>query len=78
MALAGTFYVLGGRGDSLTSQRSTIYAIDPATGSIHSAGRLSAALSDLTAVASGGKVLVIGGRDASGRVHDRLLEYEAR
>jgi Kelch motif len=77
-ALDGTLYVFGGRGDSLASQRRTIYAIDPRTGRVRSAGRLPVALSDVSAVTLGDRILVAGGRDAAGRVHDELLEYGLR
>jgi len=72
--LAGTFYVLGGRGDGLTSQRRGIWAIDPASGRVRAAGALPVALSDLGAVASGSQLVVAGGRDPRGIVHRELLE----
>jgi hypothetical protein len=78
VALRGTFYVLGGRGDALDSQRRTIRAIDQASGRARVVGRLPLALSDLSAVAFGGRILVVGGRDHRGRVHDRTLEFAPR
>ncbi len=72
--LAGTVYVLGGRGDGPTSQRRRIWAIDPASGRVRAAGALPYALSDLGAVAAGSGVVVAGGRDARGIVHRELLE----
>src|SRR5262249_782968 len=76
--LGGRFYVLGGRGDALTSQRAAIWMVDPQTGAVTRAGRLPIALSDLGAVATGGRILVAGGRDASGAVHDELWTLAAR
>ena len=72
-ALGSTFYVLGGRGDGLDSQSRGIWAI-AGTGAVRRAGRLPLALSDLSAVADGGRLLVAGGRDAHGRVHRELME----
>ncbi|MDX6732202.1 MAG: hypothetical protein QOC54_2150 [Baekduia sp.] len=77
--LGGQFLILGGRGDGLTSQRATIWAVDPGTGRLRRAGRLPVALSDLGAVtASSDGVLVAGGRDATGRVYDELWTLGAR
>jgi DNA-binding beta-propeller fold protein YncE len=70
--LGNTFYVLGGRGANLTSQTSRVWAVDVHSGRVRQAGRLPAALSDVGATASGGAVLVAGGRDSQGRVHDQL------
>jgi hypothetical protein len=39
---------------------------------VRSAGRLPVALSDLSAASLPGQVTVVGGRDASGRVHDEI------
>jgi hypothetical protein len=77
-ALGSTFYVLGGRDDSLTGQTSAIWAIDPASGHRRRAGRLPVGLSDLSAVTDRGRVLVVGGRDAGGRVHSEILELKPR
>ena len=66
------FYVLGGRGDAPDSQRRAIWAIDPRA-AVRRAGRLPVALSDLGAAASGGRLIVAGGRDRSGTVHARGL-----
>jgi YVTN family beta-propeller protein len=77
-ALGAVFYVVGGRGDALDSQRPGIWAVDAATGGVRSAGRLPRALSDLSAVASGSRLVVAGGRDARGGVHRELLELARR
>jgi hypothetical protein len=69
VVLDGTFYVLGGRGDALGSQRRAILAIDPASGRVRPAGRLPVALSDLSATVVGGRIVVVGGKDAGGTVH---------
>ncbi|MDX6686907.1 MAG: hypothetical protein QOF86_3035, partial [Baekduia sp.] len=71
-ALNGTFFVLGGRTDSLTGQRATIWAVTPATGRLRRAGSLPVGVSDAGAVTAGGHILVAGGRDAGGHVHDEL------
>jgi hypothetical protein len=76
--VAGTFFVLGGRGDALNSQRAGIWAVDPVTHRVRQAGRLPVALSDVGAAASGERILVAGGRDAGGRVHGQLWTLEAR
>ena len=78
VAVGGTFFVLGGRGDSPNSQSDSILAVDPRGGGVSPGGRLPAALSDLSAAVSGGRALVAGGRDPSGAVHDELLVMRAR
>jgi hypothetical protein len=45
---------------------------------VRSAGRLPLALSDLSAVALHGRLLVVGGRDRAGRVQSELLEMAPR
>lgn len=77
-SLGGTFYVIGGRGLSLTSQHATIYAVDPATGRVRVAGRLPTALSDIGAATTPKRALVVGGRDATGKVHDGILAMELK
>jgi YVTN family beta-propeller protein len=76
-ALAGTFYVLGGRGDATDGQRRGIWAIRP-SGSVRPAGRLPVALSDFGAVAHGGRIVVVGGRDRRGTVHGEAYELAPR
>jgi hypothetical protein len=71
-ALGHTVYVLGGRGEAASDVRAQIYAIDSATGRVRPAGRLPIALSDLQAVARAGRIVVVGGRDAHGVVHDEV------
>ena len=39
-SLNGWFYVIGGRGESLSDQRASILAVDPHSGAVHAAGRL--------------------------------------
>jgi hypothetical protein len=77
-ALGGNFYVLGGRGDALDSQRAAIWALDPTTRRLRHAGRLPVALSDLSAAAVGRHLVVVGGRDAAGTVHDERWTLRAR
>jgi hypothetical protein len=76
-ALDGTFYILGGRGDTTTAQRAAIWALTPG-GRLRRAGQLPVALSDLGAATAGAQILVAGGRDAQGRVHDELWKLAAR
>jgi hypothetical protein len=66
--------VIGGRGDALGSQRAAILSVDPATGRVARAGHLPVALSDTGAAAVGSRIVVVGGRDARGGVHDEIRE----
>ena len=77
-ALQGRFYVLGGRRESLTSQRASILAVDPAGGRVTRAGRLPRALSDLGAASFADRVTVVGGRDAGGRARSEILSLRPR
>ena len=77
-SLGGTFFVIGGRSDSLAGQTASILAIDPTTGRVHTAGHLPLALSDLGATTVGGRILAVGGRDAHGGVHDEIWTLEGR
>ena len=61
-------YVIGGRGAARDSLSARIVAIDAATGRIRSAGSLAHARSDLAAVATGDRIRLAGGREASGAV----------
>ena len=55
------------------------HGISPAAGVyVQKAGTLPQALSDLAAVTIGGQVLVAGGRDAAGAVHDELWTLRPR
>jgi len=69
-------YVIGGRRSALGSQTGRILAVDPRTGKSVAAGRLPHALSDATAVAEDGRILVLGGRDASGAARDEIFALE--
>ena len=60
-------YLVGGRGELVTSQRSTVYAIDPATGRVHMAGGLPKPLSDAAVVSMGSRLIVAGGAASPGR-----------
>jgi hypothetical protein len=77
-ALGGRFYVIGGRGDAPGAVSDAIWSVDPAGGRVRRAGRLPVALSDVSAVSGPRGVLLIGGRDAAGRVHDEVLRAERR
>ena len=72
-ALNGAFYLLGGRSESLSGQRSSILAIDPRSGAVRPAGHLPEALSDMGATALAGHILAVGGRNSAGGVYDRAL-----
>jgi N-acetylneuraminic acid mutarotase len=50
-----------------------VLAVDPPSGSTRRAVRLPRALSDAAAVAVPGGILVVGGRDAHGRVRNEIL-----
>jgi hypothetical protein len=76
-ALGGRFYVLGGRGDDLASQRASVLAVDPAGGRVTRAGRLPEALSDLSAGSFRDHVTVLGGRDHQGRARDEIWTLKA-
>ena len=64
--------MFGGREASAGSQTRRILAIAP-DGSIRTAGLLPRPLSDLAAVALGGRIVLAGGRDSGGRVQDAIL-----
>jgi hypothetical protein len=72
-ALNGWFYVLGGRGEGLSDQRSSMLAIDPRSGAVRHAGTLPEALSDLGAATLAGRIVAVGGRNRAGVVSDRAL-----
>jgi hypothetical protein len=65
--------VIGGRGEGLSDQRSTILAIDPRSGAARTAGRLPEALSDIGATSLAGHLLAVGGRNSAGTVSARAL-----
>jgi hypothetical protein len=68
----GTVFVLGGRSDSSTSQTRRILSIST-TGKVNPAGLLPIGLSDLAAASLQGHIVIAGGRDESGHVHDEIL-----
>jgi hypothetical protein len=72
-SLNGWFYVIGGRGEGLSDQRSSILAIDPRSGAVRRAGRLPEALSDIGATSLSGHILAVGGRTSAGGVSDRAM-----
>jgi hypothetical protein len=72
-SLNGRFYLLGGRGDSLTGQRASILAIDPVSGAVRLAGRLPQAMSDLGVASLPGHILLVGGRDSNRNASDHAL-----
>lgn len=59
--IGSTAYLIGGRGDGLTSQTSAVWAINPVTGHLTSAGRLPRPTSDSATATVGGSILVVGG-----------------
>jgi YVTN family beta-propeller protein len=59
-------FVVGGRGAALDSPTARIVAIDPQTGRVRAAGRLTAPRSDLAAVSLGGRILLVGGHGRAG------------
>jgi N-acetylneuraminic acid mutarotase len=76
--LGSTFFVLGGRSDRGATARRGIWAVDTRTGRVRAAGRLPVALSDAAAITVGKRILVVGGRTASGSVSDRVWELALR
>ncbi len=64
--IGSTVYLVGGRGDSTTSQSSGIWAINPATGTVKPAGHLPQPLSDAGVISLGGTIVVAGGRAPAG------------
>ena len=68
---------MGGRGDALDSARAAIVSVD-SSGRVARAGRLPVPLSDTGAATLGGRIVVVGGRDARGAVHDEVRVLEPR
>ncbi len=75
-SLNGRFYVLGGRGENLSSQRRSILAIDPTSGVVRPAGRLPQPLSDPGVASLPGRIVLVGGRNPAGVVSDEALSLE--
>jgi hypothetical protein len=73
VSLDGRLYVIGGRGDALDSASATVWSVDSSNGRVQRSGRLPVALSDLGATSERQGVVVVGGRDAAGRVQDEIL-----
>jgi YVTN family beta-propeller protein len=69
--IGGVAFVIGGRGATTGSVVDSIVSVDPRRRTIRSAGTLSAARSDLAAVALGTHILLAGGSDGSGAVAAR-------
>jgi len=67
-AVGSTVFVIGGRGSVVGTPTDRIVAIDLPRGRVRPGGRLSAPLSDLAAVQLAGRIVVAGGRSASGTV----------
>ena len=65
-ALGSIVYLVGGRGDSTTSQVSGIWAINPTTGAVTPEGHLPQPLSDAGVLALGNAIVVAGGHSAAG------------
>jgi N-acetylneuraminic acid mutarotase len=64
--LGGYMYLVGGRGDGLTSQYRGVWSVDPRTGAVRSAGRLPKPLSDSAVVALDDTLVVAGGLSPQG------------
>jgi N-acetylneuraminic acid mutarotase len=65
-AIGQTVYVVGGRGDSLDARSAAVWAIDPLTGRVRTAGELPQPISDAGVVSLGDAIVVAGGRTAAG------------
>jgi DNA-binding beta-propeller fold protein YncE len=76
--LAGSVYVLGGRGADQGTQTRRILAVDPHSGRVRAAGRLPRALSDAGAATRSGSILLAGGRDSAGQVRDEVMRLQIR
>jgi hypothetical protein len=76
--LGASVYLVGGRGDSLSSQTGTVLGIDPVTGRVHAAGRLPRALSDTGVVGLGNAIIVAGGLSSTGTVATGVGELVPR
>jgi N-acetylneuraminic acid mutarotase len=63
--IGSTVYLVGGRGDAITSQTSDVWAINPVTGHVARAGRLPKPTSDAAVAAIGGSAIIIGGLSGS-------------
>jgi YVTN family beta-propeller protein len=67
-ALGSSVVIIGGRGNASGTPTSRLVSVDPATGTIRSAGSLGVALSDLVAAPSRTGLRTYGGRTASATV----------
>jgi YVTN family beta-propeller protein len=67
-ALGPLVYVIGGRGASLDTPKTTVTAVDPLRRRVLHAGTLGTPLSDLAAVGLGDRILLAGGRGLQGTV----------
>ena len=66
--LDGFVYLVGGRGDDLTSQTASVLSVDPRSGVVRTAGTLPQPLSDSGVVSVGGGLVVAGGLTPSATV----------
>jgi hypothetical protein len=64
--LGSTVYLVGGRGDSTTSQLSRIWAINPTSGAVTPAGHLPEPLSDAGVLSLGSAIVVAAGHSPAG------------
>jgi N-acetylneuraminic acid mutarotase len=64
--IGSTVYLVGGRGDSTTSQVSEIWAINPTTGAVTAEGHLPQPLSDAGVISLGNAIAVAGGHSPAG------------
>jgi hypothetical protein len=69
-------YVFGGRSAAADGQTRRILKVGP-DGSVREVGLLPHALSDMAAVALGGKIVLAGGRDSSGTAQNAILTATA-
>ncbi len=66
--LGSSVYLVGGRGDALTSQTARVWSINPQSGAVRAAGHLPQPLSDTGVLTVGGAIIVAGGLSPSGTV----------
>jgi hypothetical protein len=64
--LGSYVYLVGGRGENLSSQTASVWSINPLNGAVRHAGRLPEPLSDSGVVAIGRTLIVAGGLSPAG------------
>jgi N-acetylneuraminic acid mutarotase len=76
--IGDTVYLIGGRGSAQGTQSGAVRAVDPHTGRVTPTGRLPFPLADAGIASLRGRILVFGGQDRAGHVHDQIIEVRPR